>query len=413
MPYSHLMKILRIIARLNVGGPARHVVWLTSGLQNDEFSSYLVTGTVPPGEEDMSYLADECGVEPITIAEMSRELSYKDAASLLKVYREIKRIEPDIIHTHTAKAGTVGRTAAFLYKWLTPGTLVGRPRKIRTVHTFHGHVFHSYYGGLKTKIFLLIEKLLAKVATDRIIVITEQQLNEINGKFGVGKKERFKVIRLGIDLGQFNDRNIKREMFRREISAGDDEFIIGLAGRLTEIKNVPMFIRSAAAVKKDLESDGLKSRFIVIGDGHLRQELESEGKNAGLGNSLLFLGNRNDIDIVFAGLDAMALTSLNEGTPLSLIEAMASSLPVISTEVGGVIDLLGAELRKHDGFTIRQRGIGVNSEDIDGFSNGLLHLIKNNELRAELAADGRSFVEKEYSKERLIFDIADLYRNIT
>src|SRR3982751_2272873 len=181
------MKILRIIARLNVGGPARHVVWLTRELNGGEFESSLIAGTVPEGEEDMGYLADECGVSPVYIREMSRELSPKDVVSLFKVYRRMVAERPDIVHTHTAKAGTVGRAAAFFYRWLTWRTLIGRPRPVRIVHTFHGHVFHSYYGGLKTKLFLAIEKGLARFATDKIVTITGQQFEEIHGHFGVGR----------------------------------------------------------------------------------------------------------------------------------------------------------------------------------------------------------------------------------
>ena len=184
------MKVLRIIARLNVGGPARHVVWLTDALNDDEFRSKLIAGSVPPGEEDMGYLAREAGIEPAFIEEMSRELSPKDAVSVLKIYREIKRFQPDIIHTHTAKAGTVGRTAALLYRWLTWRTLIGQPRQVKLVHTFHGHVFHSYYGKAKTRLFVAIEKALARLATDRIVVITDQQLKEISEDVGVGRRAR-------------------------------------------------------------------------------------------------------------------------------------------------------------------------------------------------------------------------------
>src|SRR5687768_1276942 len=169
------MKILRIIARLNVGGPARHVVWLTEHLNDDEFQSTLIAGMVPAGEESMNYIADEHGVKPVFIEEMSRELSIKDIVSLFKILGEIRRQKPDIIHTHTAKAGTVGRSAAFLYKLLAPGA-----RRVRIVHTFHGHVFHSYYGNLKTSIFITIEKLLARLATDTIVVISQQQFHEIH-----------------------------------------------------------------------------------------------------------------------------------------------------------------------------------------------------------------------------------------
>ncbi|MCB1024409.1 MAG: glycosyltransferase, partial [Acidobacteria bacterium] len=169
------MKIVRIIARLNVGGPARHVVWLDEALQDEEFESVLLTGTVPDGEEDMGYFADKYGVKPVFIEQMSRELSPKDLISLWKVYREILRNRPDIIHTHTAKAGTIGRVAGFVYRWLTPGMMVGKPRKLKIVHTFHGHVFHSYYGASKTKVFLFIERMLARFASDKIVVISGQQ----------------------------------------------------------------------------------------------------------------------------------------------------------------------------------------------------------------------------------------------
>ena len=173
------MRILRIIARLNVGGPARHVVLQTRDLQGDDFQSWLIAGSVPDGEEGMDYLAEQSGVYPIYVPEMSRELSPKDVVSLFKIYREIRRIKPDILHTHTAKAGAVGRMAAFVYRWFTFGTLKGKPRSIKIVHTFHGHVFHSYNGKAKTRVFILIEKALARFATDQIIVIIPQQLNEI------------------------------------------------------------------------------------------------------------------------------------------------------------------------------------------------------------------------------------------
>ncbi|NOT47187.1 MAG: glycosyltransferase, partial [Acidobacteria bacterium] len=172
------MKILRIIARLNVGGPARHVVWLTRGLA-DEYDCILAAGRVPEGEEDMAYLADAYGVKPIFIEQMSRELSLNDIVSLFKIYRLMRQEKPDLVCTHTAKAGTVGRAAAFLYRWLTPSALIGKPRKLAVTHTFHGHVFHSYYGPLKTRLFVFIEKILARFATNKIIVISNQQLKEI------------------------------------------------------------------------------------------------------------------------------------------------------------------------------------------------------------------------------------------
>ena len=401
------MKILRIIARLNVGGPARHVVWLTQHLEDGEFESRLIAGTVPKGEESMNYIAAEHGVTPVFIEEMSRELSPKDVISLFKIFREIRRYRPDVIHTHTAKAGTVGRAAALLYKWLTPGA-----KSVRVVHTFHGHVFHSYYGGLKTRLFLAIERFLARFATDTIVVISPQQFREIHEEFGVGRREQFEVIPLGIDLEAYADPVTKRQRIREEIGASDDEILVGFVGRLTEIKDISLYLRVADSVKKNSGSPDTL-RFVVVGDGHLRRALEAEAASLDLGDSLRFLGNRTDIDAVYAGLDIVALTSRNEGTPLSLIEAMAAGKPVISTLVGGVRDLLGDVKVEEDGFKICERGIGVDSRSPADFTKGLIYLAKNEKLRETLANDGLAFVLSEYSKERLADDVSRLYRKLT
>ncbi|MGD9629731.1 MAG: glycosyltransferase [Pyrinomonadaceae bacterium] len=401
------MKVVRIIARLNVGGPARHVVWLTEAMQGNGYETTLIAGRVPEGEEDMAYFASERGVEPLYVQEMSRELSPKDAVSLFKVLRAIRREKPDIIHTHTAKAGTVGRTAAFIYRWFTWGSLIGRPRKVRVIHTFHGHVFHSYYGVLRTRVFVLIEKILARAATDKIVVITGQQFREICEGTGVGRREQFEVIPLGIDLADLAPNGGKREEFRREIAADGQTFVVGFVGRLTEIKNIPLLLESAKIV---LDSEGVPAvRFVIIGDGHLRAALRSTAAELGIQASVNFVGNRDDLDRVYSGLDCVALTSLNEGTPLSLIEAMAAGKPVIATSVGGVVDLLGDAVEDLQGFTLCERGISVRSGDAAGFAKGLIYLAKNERLRLDLGAAGREFANQVYGKERLIEDIKSLY----
>lgn len=404
------MKVFRIIARLNVGGPARHVVWLTKALQNEEFRSVLAAGTVPPGEEDMGWFAEANGVKPVFIEEMSRELSARDAISLLKVWREIKRTRPDIIHTHTAKAGTVGRLAGFLYRWLTWKTLIGRPRPVKIVHTFHGHVFHSYYGRLKTKIFLAIEKLLARFATNRIIVITDQQLNEINGDFGVGSRKQFRVIPLGIDLDIYEGAEKNRQILRDELGVGDGDILVGFVGRLTEIKNIGLLLRAAQLDDPNAGSPGLK--FVIIGDGHLRESLEKEAAALGVSGKVHFLGNRDDAEVFYPALDIVALTSHNEGTPLSLIEAMACGRPVISTAVGGVIDLLGEAGEVRENYKICERGVSVTPGSAEGLHNGLVYLAKTPQIREKLAAEGRTFAWKRYNKERLVNDIKNLYREL-
>ena len=414
LPFPHLpfcfMKIVRIIARLNVGGPARHVVWLTSGLPKEEFDQLLVTGVVPKGEDDMSYFAEQHGVTPIIISEMSRELSPKDLITLWKIYRLLVKEKPDIVHTHTAKAGTVGRTAGFLYRWLTPKTLIGKPRPARFIHTFHGHVFHSYYSATKTKLFLFIERMLARFVTDRIVVLSEQQQNEINTKFKVGKESQFTIIPLGIDLTAFENHRTRQKVLRDEISASDDEILIGIIGRLTEIKNHSLFLRAAARVKELNQKKQI--RFLIIGDGHLRPTLEEESRALGVDDIVHFLGERNDPQNFYPALDIVALTSLNEGTPLTLIEAMVNARTVVSTSVGGVVDLLGGKKETIDNFILCERGIRTNSVDAEKLSHAILYLIENRSLRDELGKRGEEFVKRNYSKERLINDIQNLYREL-
>jgi glycosyltransferase involved in cell wall biosynthesis len=402
------LKIVRIIARLNVGGPAKHVAWLTAGLQQPEYDSLLVAGTVPEGEGDMSYFADSLGVKPQYIEEMSREISWKDIATVWKLYRLFVRERPDIIHTHTAKAGTVGRVAGFCYRWMTPKVLLGQPRACRFVHTYHGHIFHSYYSRSLTKAFIFIEKALAKLVTDRIVVISEQQGDEINRQFGVGNARQFRVIPLGLDLAAFDGYPARRHKFREELGIDENTVLVGIVGRLTEIKNHEMFLRSVAEFKQ-VKSETRNVRFVILGDGNLRKELESQTRSLGLENDVVFAGSRTDLEYFYPALDVVALTSRNEGTPLTLIEAMANGRAVVSTAVGGVVDLLGAVVKDEDQYLICERGLGVAAGDEKRFAAALSRLINDDSLRTELGQRGLEFVQKKYRKERLLEDIRNLY----
>lgn len=423
------MKIVRVIARLNVGGPARHVVWLTAGLQGADWDSLLVAGTVPPGEEDMGYFAAEHNITPLLIPEMSREISFKDLLTIWKIYRLFRRESPDIVHTHTAKAGTVGRLAGFLYRWLTPYTLLGRPRQCLFVHTYHGHIFHSYYGPLKTRLFLSIERALARLITDRIVVVSEQQRREIQGRFGVGRPEQVVVIPLGLDMHTFAGWRNRRELFRDELGVKSDDLLVGIVGRLTEIKNHELFLRAVEILKGRLKDEKLQPRsgvpsgqparagrvrFVVIGDGSLRDRLETKVQALELVEDVIFAGSRRDPENFYAALDIVALTSLNEGTPLTLIEAMANARPVIATAVGGVVDLLGETIERHESerYTICRRGVSVPSNDAVAVAAGMFHLIENPELRTELGNRGQEFVGSNYSSERLLGDIKTLYKQL-
>lgn len=412
------MKVVRIIARLNVGGPARHVVWLTEGLQNAEYQSILVTGTVPPGEEDMSYFAEAHNVTPTIIPQMSREISPKDALTVWKLYRLLLRERPDLVHTHTAKAGTVGRVAGMLYRWLTPAVLWGRPRRCRFVHTYHGHIFHSYYGQLKTRLFLTIEKALARLATDRVIVLSAQQRREIHEEFGVGRAGQFAIIPLGLETSAFTDWAGRRHLLREELKAARPDVLVGIVGRLTEVKHHELFLSAAARYKEahGLVRDKGRVRFVIIGDGHLRGRLEARARELGLDGDVEFLGTRNDPENFYPALDILALTSRNEGTPLTLIEAMANSRAVIATAVGGVVDLLGEGVELPDGpesnYALCERGVMVNPGDAEAFSAGLARLIEDDLLRHLMGQRGQRFIEQNYSKDRLLADVEKLYREL-
>jgi glycosyltransferase involved in cell wall biosynthesis len=403
------VRILRIIARLNVGGPARHVIWLTEGLRGEGYETLLASGVVPPGEDDMSYVAQAAGVEPFVIPEMSREISAKDALTTWKLFRLMLQQKPDVVHTHTAKAGTVGRVAGLMYRWLTPNALIGRPRPCRFVHTYHGHVFHSYYGPLKTRLFLAIERSLARLVTDRIIVISEQQRSEISESFRVGRSEQFAVIPLGLDLNEFANWQERRPRLRAELGLDEDTILVGIVGRLTEVKNHRLFLNAVALLK---HAGAARARFAIIGDGHLRDELEAQAKSLNLAGAVLFLGTRKDPEDFYPALDVVALTSLNEGTPLTLIEAMANARPVIATAVGGVVDLLGSTVSSDDGYRICERGLLVESGDAEGFARGLARLVDDSALRQVISAQGPEFVAGHYSKARLLADISRLYEEL-
>ncbi len=404
-----MTKVLRIIARLNVGGPARHVVWLSQGLKGAGYETLLVAGVVPPGEDDMSYIAAEAGVTPYVVPQMSREVSPKDALTIWKLFRLMLREQPAIVHTHTAKAGTVGRVAGLIYRWLTPSALLGKPRSCLFVHTYHGHVFHSYYSPRKTRLFLAIERCLAKLVTDRIVVISDQQRREINERFRVGRPEQFAVIPLGIDISVYAHWEKHRPITRAELGANESELLIGIVGRLTEIKNHKLFLEAGARLQKLTNS---RVRFLIIGDGNLRSELEAQTKSLGLDDRVSFLGTRNDPESFYPALDIVALTSLNEGTPLTLIEAMANARPVVATAVGGVVDLLGQSQHESDGYALCERGISVRAGDAEGFAHALACLIEDEELRRDLGGRGLDFVTTHYAKERLLADVAELYAQL-
>jgi glycosyltransferase involved in cell wall biosynthesis len=401
-------RVVRIIDRLNIGGPAKHVTWLTAGLGERGFATTLVTGRVAPGEGDMGYFAAEAGVVPLVIEDLSRELTPRDVLVVFRLFALLRRLRPAIVHTHKAKAGAVGRAAAWLYRWSTPFALLLRPRRCAVVHTYHGHVFHGYFGALKSRVIVAIERLLART-TDRIVVVSEQQREEICGRFGVGRPEQFRVIPLGIDL---EEEEHGGGTLRRELSIDASTPLAAIVGRLTEVKNHAMFLEAAAQVLSMEDAACRGSRFVVIGDGHLRGDLEARARRLGLADRMTFTGFRKDAPALYADCDVVALTSVNEGTPVTLIEGMRAGCAVLSTEVGGVVDILGRRGATLEGFTVWDNGVTAPSGDVEAFARGLRYLLRYSDVRREMGACGRRFVAEKLSVGRLFGDVENLYREL-
>jgi glycosyltransferase involved in cell wall biosynthesis len=405
MTVEHPLRILRIIARLNIGGPAIQAVALSGAFSKWPYESLLVCGRVGRDEGDMSYLAEERGVQPQILPQLGRELSpIEDLRSFMAIRKIIKRFRPQIIHTHTAKAGTLGRLAALSYNLFRC-----RRERIRVFHTFHGHVFHSYFGFSKGFIFIQIERLLARF-TDWIIVISPSQRDDICQRFKITDEKRVKIIPLGFDLSGFVSQTVNNVDFygRKPPSRTVGALRVGVVGRLTHIKNHRMLLEAAKCLNEEGKSDLFT--FLIIGDGELRDELARYAAELGVQGSVVFTGWQKDMPALYRDLDVVVLTSLNEGTPVSLIEAMAASKAVVSTAVGSVPDLLGEiQTTAPPGCGLTANGILVPSGDARMLARALVFLSENDELRQRMGAHAREHIIARYSLERLVKDIETLY----
>lgn len=363
-----MIRVLRVIARLNIGGPALHVTHLARGLNPARFETMLVTGQIGPGEGDMSDLAH--GLHWHVIPELGRELApTADAITLIELWGLIRRFRPHIVHTHTAKAGAVGRVAA---------RLAGVPV---VVHTFHGHTFHGYWGPFGSRVVVAIEQMLARL-TDRLIAVSDRVRDDLI-ELRIAPPEKIAAIPLGLDL----------EPFAQTERSPGEEPVVGIVGRLVPVKNHALFLEMA----RRLIRGGFPGRFMVVGDGELRGELEKSA--ADLGDRVVFTGWRRDLPQVYSQLSVVVNTSINEGTPVALIEAMAAGAPVVATAVGGAPDV------------VRPGETGWLAPD--GDADALAESV-----RAALCDDGRiaaraqAEVLERYSKERLIRDVEKLYESL-
>ncbi|MBK6950803.1 MAG: glycosyltransferase family 4 protein [Crocinitomicaceae bacterium] len=385
-----MIKVLRIVNRFNLGGPTYNVTYLSSFLP-DEFETILCGGTHEANEGDSLFIPERYGVKPVIIQSLQRSINpLNDRKALNEIRRIIKEFKPDIVHTHASKAGALGRTAA--YKEKVPVI----------VHTFHGHVFHSYFGKFKTWIYKLAERRLAK-KTDAIIAISEIQKKELTEIHKIAPADKFRVIQLGFDLDRFNEnKEKKRSDFRTKYNLTENEIAIGIIGRLTAIKNHELFIESIRLIT---ENPNLKVRAFIIGDGERMSELQElatkveEERGAKIFEFTSWIKN---VDDILPGLDIVALTSFNEGTPVSLIEAQASGVPIISTNVGGVSDVVSNG----------QTGFVIDGFESKTFAEKLSELAVNRELRLKMSQNGWNYVEHKFHYKRLCNDVANLYKEL-
>lgn len=376
------IRVMRIIARLNIGGPSIHVSLLTAGLQDDQFESQLVTGTISNDEGDMSYLADKLGISPKVIPTLQREIApLKDWYALLGLIRLMRAFKPHVVHTHTAKAGMLGRLAA----WITRCPVI--------VHTFHGHVFSGYFGALKTNVFIWIERIAAGWSS-RVLTISEG-LKEDLVHYRIASAEKIDVVPLGLKLIDFAEANSYKGKLRQEIGCSPDAPLVGIVGRLVPIKNHDLFLAAAQAIR----SKGLDAEFVIVGDGERRAELEANVEALDLADHVHFLGWRRDLPLVYADLDVVVISSNNEGTPVSMIEAMAARVPVVATRVGGIPDLLD------DG----RLGSMVPAGDYQALAQAITEVIDHQGAYTDVIEEAQRTMLRNYGSDRLIADIRKLY----
>jgi glycosyltransferase involved in cell wall biosynthesis len=386
---SSPVKVLRVIARLNVGGPALHVAYLTAGLAERGYDTTLVAGTIARGEESMAFVADAHNVHIETLSELHREISpIRDLRAIMRLARLIRRERPTILHTHTAKAGAVGRIAALL---------AGNARPPIVVHTFHGHVLRGYFGRTMTFGFRTLERWLARATTSLVAVSPEVRDDLV--ALRVAPASKFTVVRLGIDLAHriASDDDQRRET-RRQMGLRDDEFVVGWVGRMTAVKNTDRVVRAL----QTLVDLGVDARLLLVGDGPDRDHLERYAHELGVMKRCLFLGYQEDVARFYDAIDALVLPSVNEGTPVSVIEALAAERPAVATRVGGTPDIIRDGI---DGFL-------VDPADNGELADRLAELAGDAPRRAAMGAAGRARVLERYAVGRLIDDIDRLYREL-
>jgi glycosyltransferase involved in cell wall biosynthesis len=377
--------VARVIARLNIGGPAQHTMLLTAGLDRSRFATTLITGVVGTAEGDFTPEARKRGVEPIVVPQLGRAIRpAQDLAAVVALVKLFRRLRPDIVHTHTAKAGALGRVAAWV---------AGVPVK---VHTFHGHVLDGYFSPAVTRGFVCAERTLARM-TDRLVTVSPRLKTGLLA-MGIGRPEQFEVIPLGLDLGRFRRPRPASPTVRYGLGLDGDTPLLGIVGRLVPIKDHATLFRAIAR----LPSGAPAPHLVVVGDGDERPRLEQLARDLGLDKRIHFMGWRSDLETIVPEMDVVICASKNEGTPVALIEAMAAGVPVLSTDVGGVGDLVA------HGTT----GWLVPPSDPAAMAQAIGDLLGDAGRRARLAAAGQVVALEQHQVAGLIRRVEALYTDL-
>ena len=381
------MRIVHVIARLNVGGAALHVLQLAREQQRRGHDVLVVAGTLATGEESMEYVADELGVDVLKLPALQRELSVRADSLAIRGLREIIRARrPDVLHTHTAKAGATGRIAA---------VLSGDARPKAVVHTYHGHVLSGYFSRRWEHVFRLVERVLARTS-GRLIAVSDEVRDELVG-FRVARANRFVVVPYGFDLPAWSEADeLARTRIRQQLGLSDDTFAIGWAGRLTAIKRPLDLVRTLHAVLEE----GVDAVLVLVGDGELREETETLARDLGVAEQTLFAGFQQRIRDWYAAVDASLLTSRNEGTPVVAIESLAAERPVVATRAGGTATVV----------TEGESGYLLEIGDVDGLARRLVALARDPELRRRLGAAGAADVRARFATARMADELDEVYR---
>ncbi|HUK96789.1 MAG TPA: glycosyltransferase [Gaiellaceae bacterium] len=383
------LRIVHVIARLNVGGAALHVLQLAAEQRRRGHHVLVVAGTLAPGEESMEYLVEELDVPLRRLPALQRELSPPgDARAVRELIAIIRAERPDVLHTHTAKAGGTGRVAALLTRGARPDVVV---------HTYHGHVLRGYFGRGKETFYRTLERVLAH-ATDRLIAVSEEVRDDLVS-LGVAPRSKFVVIPYGFDLSaRTNGTEADRARIRADLGADETTFVVGWVGRLTAIKRPLDLVRVLAA----LVAEGTDARLCIVGDGPEREAVEALAALLGVADRLHVAGYRERLGEWYAAFDAFCLTSANEGTPVAAIEALAAGRPVVATRVGGTPAVV------EEGLS----GYLADEGDVATLAARLAGLAADPAVRARMAADGAARMHELYGEERMVDDIDALYRSL-